>query len=105
LAGLTAAQICVAGGNSNYSGSEKYQPPVPDKKLTQVNQNTETTVSESTTATKAETPADLADKGKLASKEKAKNKKAQKAAVTQALPVTLTCDLADYDPETGDFFC
>jgi hypothetical protein len=103
LAGLTAAQVCVAGGNSNYSGSEKYQPPVPDTKLAQVNQNTETTVSTDTTATKAETPADLADKGKLASKEKAKDKKAKKAAATQALPVTLTCDLADYDPETGDF--
>ena len=30
LAGLTVTQICVAGGNSNWSGSEKYQPPKED---------------------------------------------------------------------------
>jgi hypothetical protein len=34
LAGLTATQICVAGGNSNWSGSDKYQPPKEDKTVT-----------------------------------------------------------------------
>lgn len=99
LAGLTATQICVAGGNSNWSGSEKYQPPAEDK--TQV----ETTTSADNTTgvtSEAATPADLAANKQAA---KAKDKKAQKdaAAKKQALPVILTCDKADYDPETGDF--
>jgi hypothetical protein len=34
LAGLTVTQICVAGGNSNWSGSDKYQPPKEDTTVT-----------------------------------------------------------------------
>jgi hypothetical protein len=34
LAGLTVTQICVAGGNNNWSGSDKYQPPKEDKTVT-----------------------------------------------------------------------
>ena len=108
LAGLTVTQICVAGGNSNWSGSEKYQPPKEDTTVTDAHAATTATAQTEaqtsvTTDTEPATPADLAANKKATQKKDKKAAKKTAAAAKQTLPVTLTCDKADYDPETGDF--
>ena len=104
LAGLTVTQICVAGGNSNWSGSDKYQPPKEDTTTTATTAaGEENAQAEVSTAAEPATPADLEANKKAAQKKDKKAAKKAAAKTQQTLPVTLTCDRADYDPETGDF--
>lgn len=101
LTGLAAAQICAAGVSNSYSDAEKYQPPTESSSL--INNHARAQTQKETAAVtedRGQTPADLA--GAVPKKKKSASK-GKTAAAQQALPVTLTCERADYDPQTGDF--